>query len=222
MTAYPHVSGGIILARIQIATRKVLINRLRTRQKTQSYRLKATVLTALAVLTLVLRAPGAYAGCGEVAGLKGGAIKMPMVAGAALHVADSEDAKHGWDEKDSIVGLWHVVYTAGDSIFGVSLKQWHSDGTEFENIAHSPTVGNICFGVWKQVGFRTVRLHHTGWLFNDQGVLTGSFTNDETDILEDGCASYKGTFVFKTFDTDGNFSGTEVDGTIAATRITVS
>jgi hypothetical protein len=199
-----------------------LTNGSRPKQKTTTSRLKAKAMVAVAVFTVALTVSSAYASCGEVGGLKGSAIKMPMLAGAGSHMADLEDAKQGRDEKDSIVGLWHVVYTAGGSLFGVSLKQWHSDGTEFENIAHSPTVGNICFGVWKQVGFRTVRLHHTGWLFNDQGVLTGSFTNDETDTLEDDCASYKGTFVFKTFDTNGTFTGTEVSGTIAATRIAVT
>jgi hypothetical protein len=187
-----------------------------------STRTMATVLAALAVVTLAFTSPAANASCGEVGGLKGNAIRMPMLAGAGSLLSDPEEAKQGADAKDSIVGLWHVVYTAGDSIFGVSLKQWHSDGTEFENIAHSPTVGNICFGVWKPVGYHTVRLHHTGWLFSDQGVLTGTFIIDETDTVEHDCMSYKGNFVFKTYDINGVFTGTEVSGTIAATRITVS
>jgi hypothetical protein len=184
--------------------------------------IKATALVVLAVLTLAFTSPVANASCGEVGGLKGSAVRMPMLAGAGSLLSDSEEAKHGGDAKDSIVGLWHVVYTAGDSIFGVSLKQWHSDGTEFENIAHSPTVGNICFGVWKSVGYHSVRLRHTGWLFSDQGVLTGTFIIDETDTVDHDCMSYKGNFVFKTYDINGVFTGTEVSGTIAATRITVS
>jgi hypothetical protein len=72
------------------------------------------------------------------------------------------------------------------------------------------------------VGCHTVRLHHTGWLFNDQGALTGTFIIDETDTVEHDCMSDKGNFVFKTYDINGVFTGTEVSGTIAATRITVS
>jgi hypothetical protein len=222
MPSYPHLNGQILLSRMQPIRMSGPAHRLRPKQKTTSSRLKATAFALVAVFTMALTASSAYASCGEVGGMKGSAIKMPMLAGAGSHLADMEDATQGRGANDSIVGLWHVVYTAGDSIFGVSLKQWHSDGTEFENIAHSPTIGNICFGVWKQVGFHTVRLHHTGWLFSDQGVLTGTFTIDETDTVGEDGMSYKGNFVFKTFDTNGTFTGTEVSGSIAATRITVS
>jgi hypothetical protein len=124
---------------------------------------------------------------------------------------------------DSIVGLWHVVYTTTSGApFGVSLKEWHSDGTEFENIDHPAVVGNICFGVWKQLDFHSVRLHHTGWTFDDNGNPTGSFTIDETDTLAPNGMSYTGNFTFKVFDTNGDFiSGSETTGTIAASRITV-
>lgn len=107
--------------------------------------------------------------------------------------------------------------------FGVSLKEWHSDGTEFENIDHSPVVGNICFGVWKQVGARTFRLHHTGWLFDDNGNPTGSFIIEENDTVWLNGLNYSGTFVFKVYDKNGDYvSGSEVTGTIAAKRITVN
>ena len=54
------------------------------------------------------------------------------------------------------------------------------------------------------------------------GTLTGTFTNDETDTLRADGKSYKGTFVFRTYDVNGVFTGLEVSGTIAASRITVS
>jgi hypothetical protein len=193
-----------------------------TQQKAVSSRLKGMALAAVALFTVAFTAPGAYAGCGQIEGIKGGAIKMPMLSGAGSHMADQEDGAPGHDSAQPIVGLWHVVYTAGNAIFGVSLKEWHSDGTEFENIAHSPTIGNICFGVWKPVAYHTVRLHHTGWLFSEQGELTGTFIIDETDIVDEDSMTYKGSFVFKTYDTNGKFTGTEVSGTIAAQRITVS
>ncbi|WP_058189220.1 hypothetical protein [Terracidiphilus gabretensis] len=123
---------------------------------------------------------------------------------------------------NSIVGLWHTVYTAGGANFGISFKEWHADGTESENVDHSAVIGNVCFGVWKEVGLRTVRLHHTGWTFDDNGNATGSFTIDETDVVAPNGMSYSGTFTFKLFDTNGYYiSGTETTGTIAASRITV-
>jgi hypothetical protein len=193
-----------------------------TQQNAVTSRLKGMALAAVALFTVAFTAPGAYAGCGQIEGIKGGAIKMPMLSGAGSRMADLGDGAPGQDSAQPIVGLWHVVYTAGNAIFGVSLKEWHSDGTEFENIAHSPAIGNICFGVWKPVASHTVRLHHTGWLFSEQGELTGSFTNDETDIVDEDGMTYKGSFVFKTYDTNGKLTGVEVSGTIAAQRITVS
>jgi hypothetical protein len=124
----------------------------------------------------------------------------------------------------TVIGLWQVTYTTSSKApFGVSFKEWHSDGTEFENIDHSPVVGNICFGVWKQVGTRTFRLHHTGWLFDDNGNPTGSFIVEENDTVWLNGMSYSGTFVFKVYDKNGDYvSGSEVTGTITAKRIMVS
>jgi len=124
----------------------------------------------------------------------------------------------------TIVGLWQVTYTTSSKApFGVSLKQWHSDGTEFESIDHSPVVGNICFGVWKQTGVRAFKLHHTGWLFDDNGNPIGSFIQDENDVVWLNGMSYSGSFVFKVYDKNGYYvSGSEITGTIVAKRITVN
>jgi hypothetical protein len=133
--------------------------------------------------------------------------------------SDSESASAA---NDSIVGLWHVVYTAGGSVFNETLDQWHSDGTEFENAYLAPAQGNICFGVWKTVGTRTVRLHHVGWTFTptSDGTASGTFTLDETNTVSRDGKTYTGTFTFKTFDLNG-VQGAEVRGTMAAKRITV-
>jgi len=140
--------------------------------------------------------------------------------GAKFPMPDNDGARG----PDSIVGLWHVVYTTTSGApFGVSLKQWHSDGTEFENIDHPAIVGNICFGVWKPLDFHTVRLHHTGWTFDNNGNPSGSFTIDETDTLTPNGMGYNGSFTFKVFDTNGDYiTGTETTGTIAASRIIVN
>jgi hypothetical protein len=99
-----------------------------------------------------------------------------------------------------IVGLWHVIYTADDgSKFLESFKIEHADGTEFENAFLPPSAGNICFGVWKEVGHRSVKLHHVGLMFNPDGTM-GSFTVDEVDTVSQDGRSYKGTFDFKAFD----------------------
>jgi hypothetical protein len=126
---------------------------------------------------------------------------------------------------DSIVGLWHVVYTtSAGAPFNESFDQWHSDGTEFENAFLPPDTGNICFGVWKTIAPRTVRLHHIGWTFTPGSTpptASGTFTLDENNTVSRDGKTYTGTFTFKTFDNNG-VQGEEVTGTMVATRITVN
>jgi len=125
---------------------------------------------------------------------------------------------------DSIVGLWHVTYSLSPTVvFNESFDTWHRDGTEYDNAYLPPSEGSVCEGVWKQIGPRKVRLHHVGWTFTPDGAtLTGTFTLDETSTVAPNGETYSGTFIFKTYDTDGNFTGTEFDGTVAATRIAVN
>lgn len=180
--------------------------------------IRQAVLPMIAALVVMLTATGAYADCGPMAGMKFPVIKLPLLAAADLAAVGSMPNS---ESRDSIVGLWHTVYTAGNAPFAETFKEWHSDGTEFENVNHNPAIGAVCVGVWKQVGGRTVRLHHLGFLFNADGTSAGTFVVEETDILAAHGRSYEGTFTFRTYDVNGNFSGTEVKGTIAATRITV-
>ena len=187
----------------------------RTRLENTRIRFMALLLAAVTIFTLASAAPAAYAGSGLRAGIKGGGVTLPVLADANTQKGDMP--------YDSIVGLWQTAYTQtnGDP-FGQSFKQWHSDGTEFENVDHSAVVGNICFGVWKQIGNRTFRLHHMGWTFDTSGNPTGSFTIDETDVVAPNRMSYTGSFVFKTYKTDGTPNDGEITGTIVASRITVN
>ena len=107
-----------------------------------------------------------------------------------------------------------------------SFKTWHGDGTEFENAFLPPAGGNVCFGVWKELGDHRVKLHHIGLTFNPDGSLSSIFTVDETDTVSPNGKTYTGMFDFKlwppSYDAVGK--GTpiaEVKGTTAATRITV-
>lgn len=176
---------------------------------------------AFALLSMIALcgATSAHAACGLTGPGSKNPIRLPMLAHAA---GDQDDFDH--DSRPSIVGLWHVVYTAGGATFNETLDQWHSDGTEFENAWLPPDAGNICFGVWKETRPGMVRLHHIGWTFTPGSTpptASGTFTLDETNTLSRDGKNYTGTFTFKTYDIDGNFTGTEVTGTIAATRITV-
>jgi hypothetical protein len=180
-------------------------------------------LALLAALCLLVLPTCAKAACGrfDAPGLKS-AIKMPMVAQAAVGFPSPFEAANA-----TIVGVWHVIYTnsADQSTFNDTFDTWHSDGTEFESAFLAPAGGNMCVGVWKQTGLRSVTLHHVGWLFNPSTPLataTNSFTVDaEITVAPDG-KSYTGRFTFKVWNLDGTPTPVEVTGTIAATRITVN
>jgi hypothetical protein len=190
-------------------------------------------LVALVGLALLFTASGAKgAGCG-LPYKTGTALSIPFVSphGNPLNLQEDEESnKHA-----SIVGLWHVIYTATSAPtppfpptpfqFVESYKTWHEDGTEFENAFLPPAGGNICFGVWKELGHGSVKLHHIGLMFASDGAISNVFTVDETDTVAHNGKTYKGTFDFKLFDATNVFgTGTplaEVTGTTAGTRITV-
>jgi hypothetical protein len=191
-----------------------------------------SALAVLIAIGLLFSASGAKAGCAVP--YKAGAAPAPAIPFVSPH-ADGE-----WNEQATIVGLWHVNYTAtsDDNFppggpypstpfpFLESLKTWHADGTEFENAFVSPAGGNICYGVWKDLGKGTVKLHHIGLMFNSDGSLSAIFTDDETNTVASDGKTYKGTFDFKLWPPSYAAVGTgkpiaEVKGTTAATRITV-
>jgi hypothetical protein len=100
-------------------------------------------------------------------------------------------AHSGQNAGEHIVGTWFVVYTTEGSPPGAAFIQWHSDGTEWENINHPVLGGNICMGSWKMIDRSHVSRNHFGWLFND-GVLAGYFNETETDEVARDGNSYSG------------------------------
>ncbi len=197
------------------------------------WRGRLSALAALMALGLLFTAASAKAGGCAVPYKAGAAPAIPFVS------------PHGDEESNqpaTIVGLWHLIYTAtyDDNFppggpyppantpfpFLESFKTWHADGTEFENAFLPPAGGNICFGVWKDLGNGTVKLHHIGLMFNLDGSLSSIFTVDETDTVASDGKTYSGHFDFKLWPPSYDAVGVgkpiaEVKGTTAATRITV-
>jgi hypothetical protein len=187
----------------------------------------------LVVLAMLFAASSAKAGCG-IPSNTGTASSIPFVSPqgheSLNHQDDEESNKHA-----SIVGLWHLIYTATSASgpfpptpfqFLESFKTWHGDGTEFENAFLAPAGGNICFGVWKDSGHGSVKLHHTGLMFASDGSISNIFTIDEKDTVASNGKTYSGTFDFKlwppSFDAVGVGNPVaEVTGTTLGTRITV-
>jgi hypothetical protein len=191
-----------------------------------------SVFAALIAMGLLFAAAVARAG-GCAIPYKAGAAPLPSVAFLSPH-GDEESR-----EPATIVGLWHLIYTATYAVglpsppfppttpfqFLESYKTWHADGTEFENAFLSPSGGNICFGVWKDIGEGRVKLHHIGLMFASDGSISNVFTVDETDTVAANGKTYCGFFEFRLFlPTDVYGTGSPlatVKGTTAGTRITV-
>jgi hypothetical protein len=178
-------------------------------------------LALLAALCLLILPTNAKAACGSFGapGLNS-SIKLPMATQAQLALSSASEGAN-----PTIVGLWHVIYTnsANQLLFNDTFDTWHSDGTEFENAYLAPASGNVCEGVWRQTGRRTVTLRHIGWLFDPStpaATATNIFTLDENVIVARDGASYSGSFTFKVWTLDGGSTPVEVQGTISATRIT--
>ena len=190
-----------------------------------------SALVALVGLGLLFTASGVKAGgCSVMPNKAGAALSAPYKAGAGAGPASPSPSQQEGEENEpaSIVGLWHVIYTLsaadGGGQFAETLKTWHGDRTEWENAFFAP--GAFCYGVWKDLGHGSVKLHHIGLMFNTGGVLTNIFTVDEIDTVARGGQTYSGLFDFKlwppSFDAVG-VGDPEADstGTTAATRITV-
>ncbi len=183
--------------------------------------MKRIMTLALAALCLWIVPTSAKAACGNfgATGLKN-SIKLPILAQAELGFPNPIVGANS-----SIVGLWHVIYTNGTdgSTFNDTFDTWHSDGTEFESAFLAPAGGDVCVGVWKQTGLRSVSLHHVGWLFDPStptATATNTFTLDENIRVSADGMSYSGSFTFKIWNLDGTPTPVEVTGSIAAARIT--
>ena len=99
---------------------------------------------------------------------------------------------------EGIVGTWLVTYPNGQAYI-----QWHSDGTEWENINYPILGGNLCMGSWEARDRWHFSRNHYGWIYTD-GIVSGYFNETETDTLSVDGNSYTGNNVTIFYDTHGN------------------
>ena len=144
------------------------------------------------------------------------AVFIVAVALACLSssMAKADDENEG--EGASIVGLWQEHYTSNFGPQFDTYSQWHSDGLEIESPSFS--LGQ-CQGTFKQVGARTFKLFHVGWL--PGGGPNGSvrFELRVLSTVSRDHNSFNATYDQKFFDANGNLV-LEDKGKIHATRLT--
>ncbi|HTV79773.1 MAG TPA: hypothetical protein VMF03_16080 [Steroidobacteraceae bacterium] len=145
-------------------------------------------ITAIMVITtLAFSGLAAHASC--VVPRSTGRHDMPLILKSGPRAPFG-----GHNAAENIIGTWDVVYTTdpSSSPAGEALIQWHSDGTEWENINLPVLDGNICLGSWKAVDRSHVSRNHVGWLYDGTGTLIGYFDETETDEVAPDGNSYTG------------------------------
>jgi hypothetical protein len=153
----------------------------------------------------------------------GKSVASRVIAPKAL--AAAQGAAHGADGADpSIVGFWFTTFYVGNTsdVWDQAFEQWHSDGTELAvDNAVPPLLGNVCVGVWKQIG-RTIRLKHLTWNWNPDGSKAGIFLLEMTLTVDRGGQVFTGTYVSDSFDTNGvRIPDLHAEGVVRGDRITV-
>jgi hypothetical protein len=151
--------------------------------------MKTTIIGIAATSALALFGLPAHANCSYSSAENQHDIQLP-----AYH-------HQPFGEHEGIVGTWLVNYGP----VGQAFIQWHSDGTEWENITHPSVGGNICMGSWVATGRWTFSRNHFGWIFDSTtGLIAGYFHQTETDTLSKDGNSYSGTNVTIFYDMNNN------------------
>jgi len=172
-----------------------------------------TNLVLAALCSFAFAAPSAFADCSNKA------LARYVTSPASPAVAQSAAAPlNTLKNPPSIVGLWNVTFSSGGQVVDVAFDAWHSDGTEILNDYTNPIEGNVCLGVYQQIGPLTYKLKHPSWSFDTNGNLQGTVVIHETVTLSPDGISYYGSYRYDIYDTAGVFLE-ELTGTIKATRI---
>ncbi|HEY1614595.1 MAG TPA: hypothetical protein VGF97_12975 [Rhizomicrobium sp.] len=174
--------------------------------------MKSSGTLIAAASLLALGGMSAQASCVGPDQKPGAVIPLPQKLLQSLTLKQPQ----GSDAGRNVVGTWLATYTVEGNPFGQAYIQWHSDGTEWENINLPLMGGNICMGSWKMLDSKHVYRDHWGWLYTD-GVISGYFNETETDKVTHG-GTYTGTNEQKIYDLNGNLQA-DVTGTSSAVKI---
>jgi len=192
-------------------------------------------MTLGAGMFLMLFAPRARAGCGDLTTLQGPFVFAQETPNGFLlsrAAVEQKSAARG-PAGASIVGMWNIqLVSEGNTAHNPSIpdgaildfgyNQIHSDGTEILNSGgHAPATGNFCLGVWGQTGFLTYEVNHFALsYYATSGALASIVNLREQITLSPSGDSYTGTFTLDVYDPKGNHVD-HVVGNVTAQRVTV-
>jgi hypothetical protein len=156
----------------------------------------------------------AYAGCGDVAGVKPSAWDGGN--GTSLfHYGDH-------DRQPAIVGLWSTQFFAGSTMIDFGYAEWHSDGTEFLNSgSRAPATQNFCLGTWAQIAPNRFKLNHFALSYDaGTGKLNG-IVNIREDVTVGG-DEYGGAFTIDVYQPTTKAVLNHVAGRVTGKRVTIN
>jgi hypothetical protein len=151
------------------------------------------------------------------------AQRSPSFAEDLPGLLPSDDEQAASTRHTSIVGMWILGFYHGDQQWDQAIEQFSADGNEMTNDnAYAPAGGNICWGVWEQVGNRKYKMKHIGWVWDANGVYFGKFDFVATITLTDNGDGFTGMYKADQEDSSGNVIPSMHDeGNLRATRFTV-
>jgi hypothetical protein len=174
------------------------------------------VKLAVGMILVIGLSASALASCGD--------SLSAMAAGAASVQSQSrpvqQNSKSAGDNGGTMVGLWHIVFTVGDTPIQEAYQLWNAGGTEVHNPNVDPRSGNVCLGVWKHAEHAAYKLAHRVWSYDSNGTFLGTIHLSETVTLGNGGNTHSGSFTLDFYDPSGNFMF-EVPGNVTGERISV-
>jgi hypothetical protein len=144
-----------------------------------------------------------------------------------------------------IAGMWNVTFVSDgiapnpvpkDVMVDFGTVQWHDDGTEIMiSGGRAPSEGDVCMGVWEQIGPFTYKLKHIAlaWVSEDTppsmggpGPTPAQFLGpaiiSEVVTLDKSRDTYQGAFTIDQYATDEKTLLVHISGTVTGTRVTVN
>jgi len=185
-----------------------------------------------------LKPPAQWVTPGQEAARLVEAVYRPVSDGLSPLARETAGSNNG------IVGLWRVSFVsdgvppnpvpAGATV-DFATVQWHDDGTEFMiSGARPPSTGDVCMGVWEQIGPFTYKLKHIAlaWVSGDTppsmggpgpspAQFLGPAIIEEVVTLSKSRDSYQGKFTTDQYAVDETTLLVHVSGMVTGTRFTV-
>lgn len=199
-------------------------------------KLRNWITLGLAALAISI-VPSAIGQCGMPVKSVKPAAWSPQFGSHQHLLRASDDYPYGREDGRSIVGMWHVIFTATvasgseipPTVIDNALAVWHSDNTEIMNSVRPAQDGNFCLGVWKQLDRSHYFLNHFPWYSNAFPNTNASGIGDpqgptqiqEWVTLSNDGDRFTGKFELDAYDLSNNRTAS-FTGTLTGTRITTS